>query len=308
MRHGSRKLLHNIRKNPSLYLMVSFGIVWFLVFSYTPMFGLVIAFKEYRISKGVFGSDWVGLRHFIRFFEDYYSFRIVRNTFLLAFYNILFGFPVPIILAILINEVRNSFLRRTVQSISYFPHFISTVIVVGLINLILSPSGAVNSIVKALNLNDGQSILFLTRPEWFRPIYIISEIWQDAGWGSIIYLAAISGIDPQLYEAAKIDGANRYQCIYRITIPSLMPTIRILFIVKSASILSIGFEKVYLLYNPAVYETADVINTYVYRIGIAMGSDFSYSTAIGLFRGIISFVMLVTVNQLSKKLAKESLF
>ena len=297
----------SIRKFPALYAMCGIGVVWFIVFKYIPMAGVAISFLDYRPALGFSGSEWLGLENFARFFRDPFAFRIVRNTFLLAFYSLLFGFPPPIILALLLNELYGQRFKRIAQSVSYLPHFVSTVVVVGLITMITAGDGILNNLfVKPFT--GGTPILFMTRPEWFRPLYVVTGIWQEVGWSSIIFLAAISGIDPQLYEAAKIDGASRLQAMVRITVPVIAPTIMVLLILRIGQLLRIGFEKIYLMYSPATYETADVIATYVYRVGIVSGSDFSYASAIGLFEGLISLFMVVAANYMSRRITGEALF
>ena len=300
-------LIRNIRQYPLLYIMCAIGVVWFIVFRYIPMGGLVIAFQKFKLVKGLFESDFVGFKHFIRFFNDPYAFRIVRNTFLIAVYSLVWGFPVPILLALTINEVHSEKFKRVGQSVSYLPHFVSTVVVVGLLQMLTAADGIINNLL-VKPFTEGRPILFMSRPEWFRTLYVGIGIWQDAGWGSIIYLAAISGIDPQLYEAAKIDGASRLQCIFRITLPVIMPTIKVLLILRMGQLFSVGFEKVYLMYSPATYETADVLSTYVYRVGILGGQDFSYAAAIGFLEGIICLVLIVGANYLSRKLSGEGIY
>jgi putative aldouronate transport system permease protein len=301
------KLIANIRQWPALHIMLAIGVAWFIVFKYVPMAGVIIAFQKYKLFKGLWGSDWVGLTNFIRFANDPYAFRVIRNTFLLALYTLAFGFPAPIILALLLNEVHNQTFKRVAQSASYLPHFISTVVVVGLITMVTASDGVLNSLfVKPFT--GGSPLLFMQRPEWFRPLYVASEIWQDVGWGSIIYLAAIAGIDPELYEAAKIDGASRLQCVRRITFPLMLPTIRLLLILRMGQLLNIGFEKVYLMYGPSTYETADVLRTYVYRIGIVGGQDFSYGAAIGFFNSLASLIMIVVANYTVKRLSGEGIY
>ncbi len=300
-------LLRAMRQYPALYMMLAVGVLWFIIFKYVPMAGVVIAFQKYRLSRGLWGSPWVRLRNFARFLGDPYSFRIVRNTFLLAFYNLVFGFPTPIVLALLINEVRDERFKRVAQSVSYLPHFISTVVVVGLLGMLTASDGVINTLL-VKPLTAGRPVLFMTRPEWFRTLYVASEIWQDVGWGSIIYLAAIAGIDPELYEASRIDGATRIQNILYITVPLIAPTIRVLFILRMGRLLHVGFEKVYLMYSPGTYETADVIQTYVYRIGVVGGQDFSYGAAIGLFNGVVSLALIASANLISKRASGEGIY
>ena len=307
-RHAHANLLmRNVRQYPLLYVMCSVGVVWFIIFRYIPMGGLAIAFQNFRLAKGLFGSKWVGFKNFIRFFNDPYCFRIIRNTFLIAFYSLIWGFPAPILLALSINELQNQRFKRVAQSMSYLPHFVSTVVVIGLLQMITASDGIINSLL-VKPFTGGRAILFMSRPEWFRTLYVGSGIWQHVGWSSIIYLAAISGIDPQLYEAAKIDGAGRLQCIFRITLPVIMPTIKVLLILRMGQLFRVGFEKVYLMYSPATYETADVLSTYVYRVGILGGQDFSYAAAIGFFESMISLVMIVGANYMSKKISGEGIY
>jgi len=268
------------------------------------MYGAQIAFKNFSPGKGIAGSPWVGFEHFKSFFNSYYVFRIIRNTLLINIYDVIFGFPAPIILAILLNEVKNSTFRRSVQTITYLPHFISTVVLCGLIIDFTSREGLINNIITMLG---GEPIMFLSKPEWFRTIFIGSGIWQNVGWGSIIYLAALSNIDPELYEAARIDGANKFKQIMHITIPGILPTIVIMFILRMGRMMSVGQDKVLLLYNPATYETADVISTFVYRKGL-IDFNFSYASAVGLFNSVINFVLLILFNYLSRKLTDSGLW
>ena len=302
-----RRILAGARQYPALYIMAGIGVIWFVVFKYVPMAGVSIALLDYRPAAGFAGSEWLGIENFARFFRDPFAFRIVRNTFLLAFHSLLWGFVPPIILALMLNELYNQRFKRIAQSISYLPHFVSTVVVVGLITMLTASDGVINNLfVKPFT--GGTPILFMTRPEWFRPLYVVSGIWEEMGWSSIIYLAAISGIDPQLYEAAKIDGANRVQAMFRITLPVIAPTIMVLLILRTGQLLRIGFEKVYLMYSPATFETADVISTYVYRVGIVSGSDFSYATAIGLVEGVLSLFIVVSANYISRRVTGGSVF
>ncbi len=283
------------------------GVLWFLIFAYLPMWGIVIAFTRYNLFGGLFQSQWIGWMNFQQWFRDPYFFRLMRNTIVLNVYGLIFGFPAPIILALLLNEVRLNKFKRVVQTISYLPHFISTVVIVGMLKIFFSPgnSGIVNMFIK--DILGMEAINFFARPEWFRTLFIGSGIWQGVGWGSIIYLAAISGISPELYESATIDGARRLQKIRYITIPCIAPTISILLILNVGGMLSIGFEKVYLMYSPATYETADVISTYVYRMGI-QGGRFGFGAAVGLFNNIIAAFLLLFTNYSAKKMGNESLW
>lgn len=279
-------------------------VIYIAVFCYKPMYGVIIAFKNFRPAVGIIDSPWVGFRHFTTFFSDYNFWRILKNTFSISALSILFGFPAPILLALLINEIRNTKFKRMVQTISYMPYFISMVIICGLIKTFCQSDGIITDLIVALG---GERINLLASKNWFYPIYIISNIWQNIGWDSIIYLAALSGIDQEQYEAAKVDGAGRIRQIISVTLPGLMPTVTILFILKMGSILNVGFEKILLLYSPTTYEVADVISTYVYRIGI-LDANFSYSTAIGLFNSIVNIIFLLLTNTISKKMNNSGLF
>ncbi len=291
-------------RDGSMYVMILPGFLLVLVFNYVPLYGLVIAFKDYDITSTFFGGAWVGFKHFLNFFRDPYFVRIVRNTLLLNAYSIVFAFPVPIIFALLLNEVTLGSYKRLVQSISYLPYFISTVVIVGIMFKLFSSSGVVNSAAVALGL---KRQVFFSTPGWFRPLYIGSGIWQGTGYSAIVYLAAIAGVNVELYESAVIDGANRWKQALHITVPSIMPTIKILLILTVGSLMSVGFDKVYLMYNPSIYETADVISTYVYRRGIE-GMDFSFSTAVGLFNSVVGFAFLYTANYISRKTSEHSLW
>ena len=291
----------------SRYLLIMFlpCLLYYLLFKYLPMFGIVISFQNYNLFRGIWESDWVGLKYYQMFFNHPDFLILIRNTFLLGFYNLIFGFPAPVILAILLNEITKGVFKRFVQTVSYLPHFISNVVVAGMVVMFLSPStGMVNSLIEWFGF---EPINFLMKPDYFRSIYVISDIWQHVGWETIIYLAALTSIDPQLYEAAKIDGANRWKQTLNVTLPGIAPTIIILLILNVGRVLEVGFEKVFLLYNPATYETADVIGTYVYRTGIISG-NYSYATAIDLFTGLISLVLVYGTNLLSRKVSETSLW
>ncbi len=296
--------LYSFKTQYDLYLMILPVIILFFIFKYIPIYGATIAFKDYDLTKGVAGGEWVGLKYFKQFFNDPYCFRLIKNTFLLSFYELLWGFPAPIILALLFNEVKNKSFKKVTQSISYLPHFISTVIMVSILMKLFSNNGIVNTFIQQLGF---PKQLFFADPKWFRTMYVGSSVWKKTGWNSIIYLAALSGISPELYEAAIMDGANRFKQIRHITIPGIMPIINILLILATANIMDVGFEKVYLMYNPLVYSTADVISTYVYRRGIE-SFDFSYATAVGLFNSAISLILLVTANYISGKVSENSLY
>ncbi|RTE10837.1 ABC transporter permease [Paenibacillus whitsoniae] len=291
--------------NKYLWLLFLPCLLYYLVFRYAPMFGLVITFKDYNLFKGVWASDWVGLKYYRMFLQNPDFWPLLKNTFLLGFYNLVFGFPAPIILALLLNEVRRKAVKWFVQTVSYLPHFISNVIVASMVIMFLSPTGGlVNNILQSLGFDP---INFMNKPEMFRGIYVISEIWQHIGWETIIYLAALTAVDPQLYEAANIDGANRMRRIWHVTIPGISPAIVITLILNIGNVLEIGFEKVYLMQNPAIYDTADIISTYVYRIGLVQG-NFSYGSAIGLFMGVISLIFIYSANWLSRRVSETSLW
>lgn len=297
-------ILKKVVKQKALWLMALPGIIWYFIFCYVPMYGLIIGFKNFSPFRGIMKSPWVGFKWFQQFFSSQFFWPLIRNTLLLNIYSILFSFPIPIILALFLNEIQHSWFKRTGQTISYLPHFISTVVIVGMVTNFLTPGGIVNNFLGIFGV---KPINFLVKPEWFRTIYIASGIWQSAGWGSIIYLAAIGGIDQELYEAATVDGANKIRQLWHVTIPCIAPTIIILLILNVGHILSIGYEKILLLYNPSTYETADVINTYVYRRGIISG-EFSFGAAVGLFQSVVNFITVVAANKISKTLSEVSLW
>ena len=297
-----------LKKDRYLLLMMIPVIIYFAVFCYFPMTGLWMAFTEYRIGsglKGLYFSDFVGLQWFKQFFGSVYLWRLVRNTFLLSFYSLIFGFPIPILFAVAVTQMGNKKLQKPIQVTTYLPYFISTVVVCGMINNFLSPSsGIINQLLNAIGI---ESINFMSLPQWFRPIYVISGSWQSFGFNSIIFVAAIMGISPDLYEAMRVDGANKRQVIWHLVLPSIRPTIILLLIMTLGSMMSVGFEKVYLLYNTAVYETADVIQTYVYRQGI-MSNNYSYAAAVGLFNSVINFTIVFFANRLSRKVTDTAIW
>ncbi|WP_420852131.1 ABC transporter permease [Paenibacillus hamazuiensis] len=294
-------------KNWELYVLISPVIAFYIIFEYVPMYGVQIAFKNFVATKGIWGSPWVGFRHFERFFDSYYFWRLIVNTVGISLYQLAVGFPVPIILALMINEIRQTRLwfKKVVQTVTYAPHFLSTVVLVGMIVMFLSPqSGIVNKLIVWLG---GQPVSFMTEPGWFKTIYVSSGVWQQMGWSSIIYLAALSGIDPQLHDAAKVDGASRLQRIWHVNLPGIMPTVVILLILNMGSLMGVGFEKVFLLQNDLNLESSEVISTYVYKSGIIQ-SQYSFSAAIGLFNSVINFILLVAVNFSAKRLNQASLW
>jgi len=295
---------YSFKRNKEIYFMLIPIILYYAIFKYGPMFGNVIAFQDYRITRGFLESDFVGLKHFKSFLNDVYFKRILRNTLSINFAGLIFGFPMPIIFALLLNEVRNLKFKKAVQTITYMPHFISTVVMSSLIISFVSPSGLINSIITGLGF---EKIAFLTQSKYFVGVYTISGIWQNLGWSSIIYISALSAIDTELYEAAAVDGASRWKQTIHITIPGIMPTICIMLIMRIGSMMSVGYEKIMLLYNPTIYETADVISTYVYRKGIE-GAQYSYSAAVGMFNNIVNFILLMSANWFSKKVQGIGLF
>jgi putative aldouronate transport system permease protein len=286
------------------YVLILPILVYLALFCYKPMYGLIIAFKNYKPARGIWGSKWVGFTWFETFFKDPYFFRLLRNTFRLSAYSILFGFPAPIILALLLNEVSNNKFKRTVQTITYMPYFISLVVACSIIKIYCQADGLFSQIGQFFGA-PAQNLLI--DPNKFTPIYVISGIWQNIGWNSIIYLAALSGIDQEQYEAARIDGANRFQQVLHVTIPGILPTIMILFIMRMGSILNVGYEKILLLYTDATFETADVFSTYTYRMGL-QSQKYSLSTAVGLFNTMVNIVFLLFTNWLSNKTTESSLF
>lgn len=279
-------------------------LAYYFIFHYTPMYGAVIAFKDYSPMKGILGSDWVGMKHFVDFFDSYYFWRILKNTLLISLYSLVFEFPMPILLALLINEVRHRRFKRVVQTITYMPYFISLVVICGIITDFTNADGLINRMFMWLGY-DGQAML--QRPDLFRPIYILSEIWQRIGWESIIYIAALSSIDQEQYEAARMDGANRLKQMFYITLPGILPTITIMLILRMGNLLNVGFEKIILLYNPVTYETADVISSFVYRKGL-LEFGWSYSSAVGLFNSVINLILLITANYISRRVSNNSLW
>lgn len=299
-----RRLWKRVMMYKHIYIILLPAIIFYLVFCYAPMGGLVIAFEKFSITKGILGSQWVGLKNFKTFLTDVHFFRLLRNTLMINFWELLFGFPAPIIFALLLNEVRCMRFKKAVQTITYMPHFLSVVVVAGLVLTFVSSGGLINSIIEMFG---GERIAFMTEPKYFYRIYVISDIWQQLGWNSIIYIAALASVDQELYEAATIDGAGRWQQLLHVTIPGIMGTIMILLIMRIGRMLTIGYDKILLLYNDSILETADVISTYVYRRGLLDG-DYSYSAAVGMFNSVINFIFLVTANKISKKATGSSLW
>ncbi|MEN6315925.1 MAG: ABC transporter permease subunit [Clostridiaceae bacterium] len=301
-----QSILQLIIRDRQLLVLCIPMILFFLIFCYAPMYGLVIAFKDFKPGLGIIGSEWVGLKYFAQVFRNPFFPRLFKNTFLIGIYSLAWGFPLPIIFALFVNEIRSSKFKKIAQTISYLPYFISTVVIVGLLWNFLSPTtGVVNTIYTMITGKD--AITFMSEPAYFRSLYIGSNIWQSFGWNSIIYLAALAGVDLQLYDSATVDGANRFQQMLHVTLPILLPTIVIMLVLNMGNIMSVGFEKLILMYSPATFQVADVISTYTYRRGIIQ-SDFSFGTAIGLFNSVINIVFIVGANRFSKKLTETSLW
>ena len=298
----------NCRRDYVLILIVLPVVVHYLIFSYWPMYGQLIAFKDFDPFKGVFASPWAshgGFGNFLAFFRSQYFTRVIRNTLLISVYSLIFGFPVPLIFAFMLNELRNARFKKIIQSVSYVPHFISTVVVCSLIFQLLSPSsGIVNRIIVALG---GRSINFMMRAEWFRTVFVASGIWQSFGWSSIIFLAALTGIDQQLYEAATVDGAGRMRRIWHISLPGISNTVIILLLFNIGSLMSVGFEKVILLYNETTAETAEVISSYVYHRGLVQ-NDYSFGSAVGLFNSLINLSLVIVANRIARRYSEVSLW
>ena len=300
------RLVKDMTRNYEVYMILLPVVAFYIIFSYLPMGGAVIAFQDWRPGRDLFGEStrWVGLKHFKNFFGSYYFKRSLVNTITISLSTLVWGFPAPILLALLLNELRNKYFARGVQIIVYLPHFISMVVLCGLIRLFVRDNGIITQL---LGLAGFQKQNMLQNPSLFVPIYVVSNIWQGVGWGSIVYLAALTGIDQELYEAAMIDGAGRWKQTLHITLPSILPTIIILLIMRCGQILSVGQEKILLLYNETIYETADVISTFVYRKGL-LESDWSYSSAVGLFNSLVNFALVISVNKLSSKVSETSLW
>ncbi len=299
-----QRIAKDLYRNKSLYLMLVPVLVYYLIFHYGPMYGALMAFQDFNVAKGIWGSPWIGLQNFTDFFSSIYFFRLIRNTFAINVIDLLLHFPAPIIFALLLNELTSPWFKRTVQTITYMPHFISLVVVVGMMVDFFARDGLINSLLAPFGI---PPTAFLQQADWYWWLFVGSAIWQSVGWGSIIYLAAITNIDPTLYEAAVVDGANRWKQLWHITLPGMMPIIIIMLILRIGQMLSVGYEKTILLYNPTTYETADVINSYVYRKGI-LQADYGFSAAVGLFNSIINFGLLIMANRFSKRLSETSLF
>ena len=301
----ARRLIRRMRRESGLYLLFLIPLVWYLVFMYSPMYGLQIAFRRYNARLGITGSPWVGLMYFQQFFGSYYFTSLIVNTIVLSVYQMAIGFPIPILLALTINEIRSRPLQKAVQNITYVPYFLSMVVIISMLNLFSNPyNGLFNQIGQFLG---APPVDYFAKEDYFRSLYVFSGVWQNMGFNSVIYIAALSAIDPQLYEAAEIDGASRLNRIIHISLPSIMPTIAILFIMRIGSLMNVGFEKVLLMQNNINMGTSDVISTFIYRNGIQKG-QFSYSAAVGIFNSLINLTLLFGANLLSRKVAQSSLW
>ena len=296
-KYTAQSIKKDMKKNYSVYLLVIPVLAYFIIFNYAPMYGAVIAFKRYSPAMGILGSPWVGLTYFKQFLESAYFVNVMKNTLIISAYSIIFCFPAPIILALMLNEVRTSWFKKSVQTLSYLPHFISMVVICGLIRNFVASDGLINQVGQIFGM---EATNLLMKKEYFRSIYIISDIWQNIGWDSIIFLAALASVDRELYDAAVVDGAGRWKQTLHVTIPGIMPTIIVMLILRIGSILSVNGEKVILLYNELTMDTADVIGSFTYRKGL-LEQNYSYSTAVGLFMSIINFIFITVANRLSKK-------
>ncbi len=304
-----KRLKKDLRKNKTAYLLFLPVLIYYIIFHYKPMYGLLIAFKDYSPYKGIWGSPWAannGLYHFISFFKSAYFLRLIRNTLTISISSLLVTFPAPIILALLINEVKNRKFNSLVQTLCYLPHFISTVVICSMIRLFVDYNGFITNMLAKIGVVDG-TLSLLSYSQYFVPIYVISALWQTIGWNSIIYVSALSGVDQELYEAARIDGANRWQQTLHVTLPAIMMTIIMMLILRIGQVMSVGYEKIILLYNAGIYDTADVISTYVYRRGL-LNADYSYATAVGLFNSVINLVLVLTANKVTKKITDYGLW
>lgn len=300
-----KELPHNLYKTRYLQLLALPGLIYYIIFHYIPMYGVIIAFKDYKIKLGIMGSPWVGFYQFERFFNHPEFWRLIRNTLLLNCYRLIFTFPIPILFALLLNELRGKHYKKFVQTVSYLPHFISLPAIIGMLFMFLSPTdGVINNIIKAVGM---EPVYFMAQPEWFRPLYILSEIWTSTGWGAIIYIAALSNVNSELYESAAMDGASRIKMMWHVSLPSIAPTVVIMLLLQVGRMMSLGSEKVLLMQSPITYETSDVISTFVYRRGLQY-AEYSFSTAVEVFNSFINILLLTIANTVSSKLSDNSLW
>jgi putative aldouronate transport system permease protein len=301
----SKRIKHFILHNWQLWLLALPAFVWLIVFCYAPMYGVQIAFKDYKVKLGITGSPWAGLKYFKQFFETSIALQIIRNTLLLSLYSLLWAFPIPIIFALLLNMLRNQKYKKFVQTTSFAPHFVSTVVVVTMMNIMFAPSnGFVNTIIKSLGFKE---VLFMTRPEYFRSMYIGSGLWQDMGFNAIVYIAALAGVSPELHEAAIVDGASKFKRMIHIDVPCILPTVIIMFILSIGNLFSVGYEKAFLMQGSLNTVVSEIISTYVYKVGL-QGAQYSFSSAVGLFNSVVNLILLLTVNTLFRKVSETSLF
>ena len=305
MKKSVNLFLKRCVRDRQLILMVLIPIAWYVIFCYIPMYGVQIAFKDFRVSRGIIGSSWVGFKHFINFFNSYFFWRLITNTLVLNVYDLIFGFPVPIIFALMLNEIRLRKYKRVIQTVTYFPNFISVVIVVSMITMLFAADTGILNWTRFFN--NGVAVSVTRNPDYFRRMFIGSGIWQGFGFGSVLYIAAISAIDPELYEAARIDGSTRLKNVFYITLPCILPTIIILLLFRLGGMFSMGAEKVLLMYSPNTYAVADVISTYVYRVGLTQ-MEYSYGSAVGLFNTVINFITLVVFNTIARRVGETSLW
>ena len=300
------ELKRDFRMNKGLYFLILPVVVYLIIFNYVPMAGIVLGFERFTPKNGVYMSEWVGLKHFVTFFSSVFFIRVLKNTLILSLYSIIFGFPAPILFALLLNELDNEYYKKVIQVVSYMPNFISTVVISGIIIDFVASDGVITDmLVKVGFLNEAKNLLSV--PEYFRTIMVLTDLWQQVGFGSILFLAALTGIDQELYEAAVIDGANRWKQTIHVTIPGIMPTVVIMLIMRIGGLMNANQEKILLLYNPLIYETSDVIGTFVYRKGL-LEADYGYSTAVGLFNSVVNVILLFIANGVSRKYSETSLF
>lgn len=303
-----RPLKYYLKRDRFIYLLLLPGLLYYLIFRYIPMFGIIIAFEDYKPFfgiEGIFTSNWVGLKHFMKFFQSAYCLRLIKNTLLLSLYTLIWGFPLSIVLALFINELRFNRFKKVVQTVSYLPHFLSAVIVCGIIRTMTGTDGGLlNAIIVHFG---GEPIYFLGETQWFRTIYTVSDVWQTIGWNSIVFIAAMAGIDRALYEAAKVDGAGVLKRMWYVTLPGIMPVVTIMLIMRVGNILNVGYEKVLLLYSPQIYSVSDIISTYVYREGL-INQNYSFATAVNMFTSVVSLVMVLGTNYVTKKMGQEGVW
>ena len=300
-----REFWHDLYRYRDAYVLVIPVLLFYIMFDYKTMYGVIIAFKDFRPAAGIIGSDWVGLQHFKDFFQSFYFWRLLKNTLTISITSVFLSFPAPIIFALMLNEVKNMKFKRTIQTISYLPHFISTVVICSMISMFVAEKGPITQLLSYFGVRNDASLL--TRPEYFVAIYVLSGIWQQIGWSAIIYISAITGIDQQLYEAAQIDGAGKWKQMIHVTLPGIANTIVIMLLMRLGRIMSVGFEKVILLYNEGIYETADVISSFTYRKGL-LSYQWSYSAAVGLFNSVINYIIVSIFNKISRKYSEVSLW